>query len=410
MTLPTRWIATSLVLALAAVQPAMSSPPRPSAAQTAQFDQGLQDGWTFDNRGNMAGSYLLSDQFWIMQEAGAGWVRIHFRLGECFSEWDAAGCRADGKTALQLNDEVVSAALSHNLKVLGLVTHETWRGNGGQEAEWSSNNVENGGTDGDNAYIRGLANRAGLLAAYFKDRINAWELWTKPNAWTDNSGTVYTGGTFVYPSNYAQMLRQTGGAIKSANAEATFISGGLLGHDVGVKHQGLQGTYKQATNCPNRLPSGGDYLCAVYDMGRAKAGWAPQASPFDHIGQQLYIKQDSAVTSADLLAYLDDLRNVYLTYGGEPASKQTHITAFGWTTATSGLTALSVSADLQAQNLETGYHTFREMSPSRGGYVARAYWFRTRDETRPEYSEYYGIVDPNAAPKPAFSAYQKHAW
>ena len=376
-------------------------------AEAAQYQQGLQDGWAFDNSGNTAGPDLLLAQFGFMQQAGAGWVRIHFRLGDCFSAWDTPGCRSDGKTARDLYDEVVNAALKHNLKVLGLLTHESWRGAGGHQADWNANNVENGGVDGNNIYIQDFANRAaGLLSAHFKGRVDAWELWTKPNAWIDNAGTAYSGGTFVYPSNYAQMLKQTGAAIRTANSNATFISGGLLGHDVGVRHQGLQGTYSgKPADCPSTLPSGGEYLCAVYNMGRTKAGWRSE-SPFDHVGQHVYLKQGTSVTSDDLTRYLEDVRKVYLTYGREPTSKQTHVTAFGWTTA-------SVSANIQAQNLRTAYRTFQTKSLSRGGYVARAYWFRTRDlgnpASNPGYFDYYGLVDVAGRLKSAFSAYQKNA-
>jgi hypothetical protein len=402
--------------ALLALLLVISWPGQPAVAEGVQFDQGLQDGWSFDNDGNMVGFDLLSEQFGLMRRAGAGWVRLHFRLGDCYADWTEPGCRPDGRTALELYDEAVDLALSHGLKVLGLLTHESWRGE--YHGAWNENNVENGGTDGNNRYIVQFGNSAAYpVVAHFKDKIQAWEVWTKPNAWTDHDGTVYGGGTFVYPSNYAQLLRKAGAAIKAGNPSATFISGGLLGHDLDVKHQGLQGTYRPAgdgtTNCPSRLPSGGDYLCAVYDAGRTHAGWDPRRSPFDHVGQHLYIKQSTMVTSADITAYLDDLRTVYLTYGGEPASTQTHITAFGWTSAPFGSTKAFVSPSLQAQNLATAYKTLRYKSVSRGGYVARAYWFRTRDAEHPPsspgYLDYFGIAEPNGDPKPAFAAYQLHA-
>jgi hypothetical protein len=400
-------IALALVfMALSLVGPAG----RPDVARAAQFDQGLQDGWSFDNLGDTTNPHMLIHLLPVMQQAGAGWVRIHFRLGPCFSDWATTGCRTgiDGKTALDLYDEVVNAALSRNLRVLGLLTHESWHGT---QPAWNENNVENGGTDGDNAFIQALTtNAAAPLAAHFKGRINTWELWTKPNAWTDNAGTVYSGGTFVYPSNYAQMLKQVGAAIKTVtDSSATFISGGLLGHDLGVKHQGLTGTYKlageAASRCPSVLPSGGEYLCATYDMGRTKAGWTPGRSPFDHVGQHLYIKQQGAVTEKDLTNYLADLRKVYTVYGGQ-ASMQTHVTAFGWRTD-------AVNASIQARNLRVAYTTFQSLSPSRGGYVARAFWFRTRDEENPPYNpgyfDYYGLTDPSGGLKPAFTTYQRYA-
>src|SRR5262249_33118099 len=197
----------------------------------------------------------------------------------------------------------VNRALSHGLKVLGLLTHESWRGE--YHGAWNENNVENGGTDGNNRWIVQFANNAAYpIADHFRDKIQAWEVWTKPNAWTEHEGTLYSGGTFIYPSNYAQLLRKSSAAFKAANSNVTFISGGLLGHDVDTKHQGLQGTYQPSsgapTNCPSRLPSGGEYLCAVYDQGRTYAGWDPQLSPFDHGGQLLCIKQSTAANRREL--------------------------------------------------------------------------------------------------------------
>ena len=37
--------------------------------------------------------------FGSIQSAGAGWVRINFRLGACFADWVSVGC--NGKTALE---------------------------------------------------------------------------------------------------------------------------------------------------------------------------------------------------------------------------------------------------------------------------------------------------------------------
>src|SRR5262249_2454229 len=241
------WITRVYVLLALALVIAWPGPP--TEAKGGQFDQGLQDGWSFDNEGNMLGFDLLSEQFGLMQRAGAGWVRMHFRLGECYTDWIEPGCRADGQTALELYDVAVDRALSHGLKILGLLTHESWRGE--FHGAWNVNNVENGGTDGNNRWIVQFANNAAYpIAAHFKDKIQAWEVWTKPNAWTEHEGTVYGGGTFIYPSNYAQLLRKSSAAFKAANPNAIFISGGLLGHDVDVKHQGLQGTYRPTRGAP----------------------------------------------------------------------------------------------------------------------------------------------------------------
>src|SRR5215212_5004678 len=130
------------ICALLALSLTISVPGQQTRADGVQHEQGLQDGWSFDNNGNTLGFDLLSEQFDLMQRAGAGWIRLHFRLGECYTDWTGPGCRPDGQTALDLYDEVVDLALSHHLKILGLLTHESWRGD--YFGAWNDNNVENG--------------------------------------------------------------------------------------------------------------------------------------------------------------------------------------------------------------------------------------------------------------------------
>ena len=73
---------------------------RPPAAEAAQGTQGLQDGWAVGDQGQITGGQLLSDELGYIQQAGAGWVRVNFRLGQCFTNWAAVGC--NGQTALQM--------------------------------------------------------------------------------------------------------------------------------------------------------------------------------------------------------------------------------------------------------------------------------------------------------------------
>ncbi len=73
-------------------------------AQATQFNQGLQDGWAIGDSGQITGGQLLTDEFGFMQQAGAGWVRVNFRLGQCFTDWTTVGC--NGMTALQTYDQV----------------------------------------------------------------------------------------------------------------------------------------------------------------------------------------------------------------------------------------------------------------------------------------------------------------
>lgn len=443
---PSRYRGRSLAAILLAVLLSLPGPaPLAQASHgPAKGSQGLHGGWAVDDGGNVDFYHSLSSQYGTMHTAGAGWVRVNFRLGACFEDWARPGC--NGKTAVQVYAEVVARAQANGLLVLGLLSNESWKGS---QFQWTANNAETTRGSGDNAYVLGFAEQAaGVLADHFKGKIAQWEVWNEPNAWTylDASGTP-RGGTFVYPSNFAWLLKRSYERIKSSDPTATVISGGLFGHDIGgaammVQDDGvhrrvtkwgvLAGTSlarpagtslapaapaapagreqlpemveRQAVTCSSKVPSGADYLCATYDMGIRRAGWKAGFYPLDYVGQHLYIDQGATTSSAKLTTYLADVRNAYGAYEG--TGKQTHLTEFGWETRTGVL-----PPHVQAQNLETAFQTFKNTS-----YVGRAYWFMAQDI--PEGNLYFGLVasggenkcSPAAgAMKCTLEAYQKAA-
>ena len=339
-------------------------------AAAPQGNQGLQDGWAVDDDGKTSGGlHLLVDgEFAYMRSAGAGWARINFRLGNCFIDWttpipqsriDAGTCHTStlNRTAADQYVDVVRAARAQGLKVLGLISNESWHA--ADPSEWVVNNAEhNPSGNGDNAYIHHVASTAGLLAGRFTgaQAVEEWEVWNEPNAWA-NSPTpgVYTGGSFIYPSNFAQMLKQSRDAIKRANPAALVLAGGVFGHDaataattLSVKPNGAQvvtpkgGTYVKsptaraqtaASGCTNVsvVPSGADYLCETYTMGRWKAGWG-RSGPFDHVGQHLYIDQGSTTSAGKINQFLSEVRQAYVAFEGTGTTKRTEVTEIGWNT------------------------------------------------------------------------------
>jgi hypothetical protein len=124
-----------------------------------QGKQGLQGGWAIDDQGHVNFVHSVTQQPPLMQQAGAGAVRLNFRLGACFSDWISVGCATadQPRTALGLYDQVLHMAQQHGLKVIGLISNESWHGS---QAEWTVNNAENAGGSGDNAYVRDFATNA----------------------------------------------------------------------------------------------------------------------------------------------------------------------------------------------------------------------------------------------------------
>jgi hypothetical protein len=219
-----------------------------------------------------------------------------------------------------------------------------------------------------------------------------------------------TGGSFIYPSNFAWLLKLSDAAIKQAKASAVVISGGLLGTDPsGTPATVVQGQLRQVvkhassgpvagaqtTSCTSTVPSGAAYLCSTYQAGIAYASWTAGQYPLDAIGQHLYIDNSTTTSSSKITTYLQDVRNVYVVYEGNATAKKTQVTEVGWSTG-------FVSSRVQALNLQTAFQTFKSTS-----YVARSYWFNVQDI--PEASLYYGLVTSNGTQKPSFTAYQKYA-
>jgi hypothetical protein len=381
---------------------------------TAAPDPGLQGGWAVNDSGYVSFPHSTYDQLWMVDSAGAGWVRINFRLSGCFSNWTSTQtCRGDG-----------------------------------DQSQWTANNTENTGGNGNNTYIGNfVSNAAKPLANHFKTRITEWEIWNEPNAWWFNQGTVYSGGSFLYPSNYAQLLKRSRDAIKSISPSARIIFGGLLAHDADavqatvVDEQGRVRRVRKRGDVPSRRPedagnqqdqrggepsgdqavsaaalpcpdavgtTGASYLRDTYNMGRRKARWKAGDYPFHHVGQHLYLTQGSNVSACLIRNYLQDLRNVMLEPANEGPSttKKIHVTEIGWEAGDD-----AASRDRQRANLQTAFQEFSAQSKAN---VVRAYWFNVQDI--PEGGLWFGLRTGGdfsdgfaGAPKPAWDAYRTYA-
>jgi hypothetical protein len=375
-----------------------------------------------DPSGHINFPHSVMSELPYMQQAGAGVLRLNFRLNECFRDWTSASCStADGATALAVYDQVVNAAINtYHLQVVGLVSNEAWKAT---PVDWTANNAENTRGTGDNPFIRAFAsNAAGALAQHYAGRVSTWEVWNEPNAWTSNpSPGVFAGSSFVYPSNFAWLLKRSYAAIKAAQpgTTSTVISGGLFGHDLGgatvtavapsgarqtvIKRGTLPSAAPRASTvaCSSSVSSGADYLCHTYLMGQSKAGWRAGAYPLDRIGQHLYIDQGGLTSAAKVTSYLQDVRNAYLAFEGSATPKKTEVTEFGWVADPTSTTSTR-DASNQAQNVRTAYTTFRSTS-----YVSRADYFVAQDV--PEGGVFYGLVQGDGTTKPAFAAYQASA-
>jgi hypothetical protein len=347
-----------------------NTPTVAAAPPIKQGNQGLQYGAVIDN----AGHILLQDEaLRLMAQAGAGWIKINFRLGG-FQNWTET--TTFGYSALSLYDQIVANAQRRNLKVLGELSNEAWNG---MYTHWQGNNAESVASgNGDNQYIRDFSqNAAVVLAKRYAGQIDVWEVWNEPSQ----------TATYMYPSNFAQLLAQVYTKSRAAGVtNVRFVSGGITA---------LQDPSGNIT----ADSVGANYLRQVYSQGKLLAGWdgiktTYGSYPLDSIGQHIYLDGFGPTSSPKISVALQLLRDAYVASEGN-TTKQTVITEFGWATN-------NVSEQIQASNLQIAYTTYKQTA-----YVERAYWFFLRDESIPRL--YFGLLSSNSSQKPAWKSYRTYA-
>jgi hypothetical protein len=332
---------------------------------------GVDVGWVINNNG----SPILTSSMCSSLVAGkTGYIRVEFRLVGTNTTWNS--------TMLGYYDAVINNAVAAGLEVIGLIDYSSWPGN---QAQWTSNSWECSGGNGDNNYINGYAANAVVpLVSHFYNRIKVYELWNEPNACTTCSSCGTEGGSFIYPSNFSQLLANAYADLEYAGLKnyVTIVSGGVFGHSISGYSYGN---------------AGAQYIDDTYNVGinsvgsfsYTKSHWGTY--PLDAIGQHIYIDQGTTTTSGEFQQYITWVQQAYQKYEGTGTSKKSVITEFGWTTA-------SVSTNTQNQNLNTAFGVIE------GDYksVSHAIWFNWQDGGAGDYGVLYG----SGAPKLSYASYQ----
>lgn len=334
---------------------------------------GIQPGQPIDGSGNILITDEVADR---LKNSGAGWVRLNFRLGPY---------KSDSSEFYAKYDTIVNRLRDRGLQVVGLMSNESWPGG---QSQWTENNFENTGRDGHNLYIDQFGYAFTRIAKHFEGKIKYWEIWNEPNCWSQNpSPGVYTGCSFIYPSNFAALLTHTHTqAHYYNNIDVAIISGGVFGHDISGFGTG---------------PAGADYLDDTYNAGINKTGkfaWTKAtygSYPLDAIGQHIYITGNRAVDTNAFSNYLGYINNVVKKWEGANSTKKTWVTEYGWATN-------QLSESLQALNLSAVFPIFNSKP-----YVASSFWFQL-DES-PGADLYYGLFRIDLSPKPAYSVFKSQS-
>ena len=307
-------------------------------------------------------------------ESGAVWVRINFRLGPRFRDWTETTTL--GFSALSRYDVIIDSAIRNGLRVLGLLSNETWN-TANLLDDWQANNAEVSGGNGDNTYIQNFeTNAARVLIPHFAGKIDHWQVWNEPNA----------SLTSIYPSNFAWLLRRVYVAARESGVpNLTIVSGGLLS------------THSQTSTALTSANTGADYLRDTYNQGKLNASWETIKStygsyPLDVIGQHLYIDQWGRAKANRIEKAMSLVHDAYVAGEGGSSAKTTHVTEMGWATS-------MVSERTQADNLSTAYTRLGQLA-----YTPRTYWFFLQDI--PAANLFHGLLRSDGSEKRSWAAYR----
>ena len=183
---------------------------------SAQVQKGIQNGRVVDDEGKVLLTPKVARQ---MKESGAQWVRVQFRLIPPSTKWEIG--------LIVKYREAINNVRAEGLNVLGVLDNESASGT---QSDWTEHSAEAHGGTGDNEYIqRWTADVFRPLMFAFSDVPN-WEIWSGPNQWsTSQPGDKdkLPGRSYMYPSNFAWLLKRCFEEARLSKLKVVIVSGGL---------------------------------------------------------------------------------------------------------------------------------------------------------------------------------------
>ena len=301
----------------------------------------------------MWSDYTDRDRIAVLDRLAAahvGWVRIDMGwssfLGGCPT------CVDRGEVALA--DRAVDAARARGLRVLGMLWRTPAWANGGRGVHAPPSDP--------NTY----AQAAAWIAAHFRGRVSAWEVWNEPNHEGFWEGDV---------SDYVRLLRAAYSAIKGADPGARVVLGGPMYNDLAwleaAYAEGAAGSFDVMSTHPYQLPS---------DL-------PPEATD----------------GSGPLLADIAAVRALMERNGD--GDKEIWFTEFGWSAHADAAGdpewLRGVTPQQQADFL---VRTLDEVA-TRYPYVTAVFWYNERNRiTGHPHLDNFGLMDRSLAPRPVYHA------
>jgi hypothetical protein len=217
----------------------------------------------------------------------------------------------------------------------------------------------------------------GCMAAQYKGKVAAWEIWNEPD-----EKTFWTNGP--EPARYAELLKESYKTIKAADPAATVVTGGMVGNNFGFLEKlyaaGAKGSF-------DAVGVHTDTACLVREP------------------EFYYREPDGRIGRFAFTGY----REVHAVMVANSDPKPIWMTEIGWSTLTSkcahpGVTEdrpSGVSPTTQADYLKRAFACV-----ANDPYVEKVLWFSMRDAgTGNQYDQHLGLQDFSGTPKPAYHAF-----
>lgn len=286
-------------------------------------------------------------------DLGAQWQRLEF-------------IHTGGTIDYTKFDEIVNRALTHNIRLLGLVDYQTYPWS--DTSDWSTPE-----------YRTNFVNRVAEIVTRYKDSIKAWEIWNEENS-----------PYYVTPEAYGQMIADCYDTIKAISPDALVVFGGLAS------------TWSQS----------GDYLNSVYSSTAFTNYYAThQRYPFDVLAVHPYHWTGNPY---DYLQHnlQTNIRSVLNAHND--AHKRIWLTEIGWNTSRTSPTGLGDNdnnEEIQAQYLENLYDLCYGLVdfnyPEMGPYIEQVFYFCYSDFVIPGQEEFFGLIRlDGTSKKPSYYRYK----
>jgi hypothetical protein len=239
----------------------------------------------------------------LIRDAGFNWVKQYF-------SWQDIEGAGKGQLDWTHTDRIVAQTEKYGLKMVVRLSANPDR------PFWGGNPPDN---------TQDFANFAGQVAARYKGRIAAYQVWNEPNLARE------WGNKRPDPAGYAKMLKATYGAIKGADPNAVVITAGMAPttEDDNVAMPDMrfyQGMYDAM----------GGHSDGYFDMlGVHGTGWAvpPETDPqavVDNPKLHNNDPSDPGLLRVYAFRHVEDVR--WLMEANGDKGKRIDILEFGWTT------------------------------------------------------------------------------